>query len=89
MAFDPRKPDPNTSGKLKIDLAKFPNGLQFTVKMDKKPYLSFVTGDGANLDNLFVPPGVQSLSRDPQERRPGMGLEYRERQFQSEKEARL
>ena len=29
--------------------------------MDKQPYLSFVTGDGASLDNLFVPPGVQSF----------------------------
>ena len=30
-AFDPRKLDPNTNGKLKIDVSKFPNGLQFTV----------------------------------------------------------
>jgi serine/threonine-protein kinase len=60
-AFNPRKLDPNTSGKLKIDVGKFPNGLQFTVMMDKQPYLTFVTGDGASLDNLFVPPGVQSF----------------------------
>jgi hypothetical protein len=60
-AFDPRKLDPNTSGKLKIDVGKFPNGLQFTVMMDKQPYLTFVTGDGASLDNLLVPPGVQSF----------------------------
>ena len=60
-AFDPRKLDPNTNAKLKIDVGKFPSGLQFTVMMDKQPYLSFVTGDGASLDNLFVPPGVQSF----------------------------
>ena len=42
-------------------MGKFPNGLQFTVMMDKQPYLTFVTGDGASLDNLFVPPGVQSF----------------------------
>jgi len=60
-AFDPRKLDPNTNGKLKIDLAKFPSGLQFTVELNKQPYLRFVTGDGSNLDDLFVPPGVQQL----------------------------
>ena len=60
-AFDPRKLDPNTNAKLKIELAKFPNGLQFTVEMNKQPYLRFVTGDGASLDDLFVPPGVQQL----------------------------
>ncbi len=60
-AFDPRKLDPNTNAKLKIDVGKFPNGLQFTVMMGNQPYLTFVTGDGASLDNLFVPPGVKSF----------------------------
>ena len=60
-AFDPRKGDPNTNAKLKIDLSKFPNGVQFTVEMNKKPYLSFTTGDGSSLDNLLVPPGVQAF----------------------------
>jgi predicted Ser/Thr protein kinase len=60
-AFDPRKLDPNTNAKLKIELSKFPNGLQFTVMMNKQPYLRFVTGDGSSLDDLFVPPGVQQI----------------------------
>jgi len=60
-AFDPRKADPNTNAKLKIDLSKFPNGVQFIVEMNKKPYLTFVTGDGSSLDNLAVPPGVQTF----------------------------
>ena len=42
-------------------MSKFPNGLQFTVEMGNQPYLTFVTGDGASLDNLFVPPGVKSF----------------------------
>jgi hypothetical protein len=46
---------------LKIDLAKFPNGLAFTVEMNKQPYLHFTTGDGASLDNLYVPPGAQQF----------------------------
>jgi hypothetical protein len=61
-AFDPRKLDPNKNAKLKIDPAKFPNGLLFTVQMNKKLYLHFTTGDGSNLDNLYVPPGVQQFS---------------------------
>jgi hypothetical protein len=29
--------------------------------MDKKPYLNFITGDKTNLDNLYVPAGVQEF----------------------------
>jgi hypothetical protein len=46
---------------LKIDLGKFPNGLAFSVEMGRQPYLQFVTGDGASLDNLYVPPGIQQF----------------------------
>ena len=60
-AFDPRKADPNTNAKLKIELAKFPSGLQFSVELNNRPYLQFVTGDGSSLDSLFVPPGVQQM----------------------------
>jgi serine/threonine protein kinase len=60
-AFDPRKLDPNKNAKLKIELAKFPNGLPFSVEMNKQPYLHFTTGDGASLDDLFVPPGSQKF----------------------------
>jgi hypothetical protein len=60
-AFDPRKLDPNKNAKLKIELAKFPNGLPFIVEMNKQPYLHFTTGDGASLDNLYVPPGTQKF----------------------------
>jgi predicted Ser/Thr protein kinase len=60
-AFDPRKADPNKNAKLKIDVSKFPEGLPFTVLMNKQPYLHFITGDGSSLDNLYVPPGMQEF----------------------------
>jgi serine/threonine-protein kinase len=60
-AFNPRKLDPNASTKLKIELSKLPNGLPVNVNMNKKPYLSFVTGDKTDLENLYVPAGVQEF----------------------------
>ncbi len=60
-SFDPHKLDPNKSGRLKIDVGKFPTGLPFTVEMNKQPYVHFITGDAASLDNLHVPPGVQAF----------------------------
>jgi serine/threonine protein kinase len=60
-AFDPRKADPNKNGKLKIDVSKFPKGLPFTVSMNNKPYIHFITGDGSSLDNLYAPPGMQQF----------------------------
>jgi serine/threonine protein kinase len=60
-AFDPRKADPNKNGKLKIDVSKFPKGLPFTVTMNNKPYIHFITGDGSSLDNLYAPPGMQQF----------------------------
>jgi hypothetical protein len=30
--------------------------------MDKKPYLSFVSGDKTDLDNLYIPAGAHALS---------------------------
>jgi serine/threonine-protein kinase len=60
-AFDPRKADPNQNGKLKIDVSKFPKGLPFTVQMNNKPYIHFITGDGTSLDNLYAPPGMQQF----------------------------
>jgi hypothetical protein len=60
-AFDPRKADPDKNGKLKIDVSKFPKGLPFTVLMNNKPYIHFITGDGSNLDNLYAPPGMQQF----------------------------
>jgi len=59
--FNPRKLDPNTSTKLKIELSKLPKGLPVNINMDKKPYLNFITGDKTNLDNLYVPAGVQEF----------------------------
>ncbi|MGA2570980.1 MAG: serine/threonine-protein kinase [Terracidiphilus sp.] len=59
--FDPRKADPNQNAKLKIDVSRFPNGLAFTINMNRQPYLQFVTGDGTSLDNLYVPAGVQTF----------------------------
>jgi len=60
-AFDPRKADPNKNGRLKIDVSKFPKGLPFTVSMNNRPYIHFITGDGSNLDNLYAPPGMQQF----------------------------
>jgi serine/threonine-protein kinase len=60
-AFDPRKADPDKNGKLKIDVSKFPKGLPFTVSMNNKSYIHFITGDGSNLDNLYAPPGMQQF----------------------------
>ncbi len=61
VAFDPRKLDPNTSTKLKIEPSKLPNGLPINVELDRKPYLSFITGDKTDLDNLYIPAGVHEL----------------------------
>ncbi|MGB8028689.1 MAG: serine/threonine-protein kinase [Terracidiphilus sp.] len=60
-AFDPRNADPSKNGKLKIDVSKFPKGLPFTVQMNNKPFIHFITGDGSNLDNLYAPPGTQQF----------------------------
>jgi serine/threonine-protein kinase len=60
-ATDPHKLDPNNNSKFKIELSHLPIGLPVTVIMNKAPYLSFVTGDATNLDNLYVPPGIQTF----------------------------
>ncbi len=60
-AFDPRKLDPNTNAKLKIELNRLPVGVPYTVEMNGKVYLRGITGEDGDLDNLFVPPGVQEF----------------------------
>jgi len=60
-ASDPHKLDPNTNSKFKIELSHIPNGVPFVVMMDKSVYLSFISGDKTDLNNLFVPPGVQTF----------------------------
>jgi serine/threonine-protein kinase len=60
-ATDPHKLDPNANSKFKIELSHLPLGLPVTVLMNKAPYLSFVTGDATNLDNLYVAPGIQTF----------------------------
>jgi hypothetical protein len=60
-AFDPRKADPDKNGKLKIDVSKFPKGIPFTVSMNNKSYIHFISGDGSNLNNLYAPPGMQQF----------------------------
>ena len=60
-AFDPHKLDANTNSKFKIELSHLPIRLPLTVEMNNTVYLSFVTGDATNLDNLFVPPGIQTF----------------------------
>jgi serine/threonine-protein kinase len=60
-ATDPHKLDPNANSKFKIELSKFPNGVPLTVEMNKAVYLRFISGDKTDLNNLFVPPGVQTF----------------------------
>ena len=42
-------------------MSKFPNGVSLTVEMNKSVYLHFISGDKTDLNNLFVPPGVQTF----------------------------
>jgi eukaryotic-like serine/threonine-protein kinase len=58
---DPHKLDPNTNAKFKIQLSGFPNGVPLTVEMNKTVYLHFISGDKTDLNNLYVPPGVQTF----------------------------
>jgi len=60
-ASDPHKLDPNANSKFKIELSHIPNGVPFTVLMNKTVYLRFISGDKTDLNNLFVPPGVQTF----------------------------
>ncbi len=60
-ASDPHKLDPNTNSKFKIELSKFPNGVSLTVEMNKTVYLRFISGDKTDLNNLYVPPGIQTF----------------------------
>jgi serine/threonine-protein kinase len=60
-ASDPHKLDPNANSKFKIQLSHIPNGLPITVEMNKTVYLRFVAGDKTDLNNLYVPPGVQNF----------------------------
>ena len=61
VAADPHKLDPNANSKFKIELSHIPNGLHIAVQINKSAYLSFVSGDKTDLNNLFVPPGVQQF----------------------------
>jgi serine/threonine-protein kinase len=60
-ATDPHKLDPNANSKFKIELSHVPNGVPLTVEMNKAVYLRFISGDKTDLNNLFVPPGVQTF----------------------------
>ncbi len=59
--FDPRKLDPNTNAKLRIELTHLPDGVPYTIEMNGKAYLRGITGESIDLSNLFVPPGVQEF----------------------------
>jgi len=60
-ATDPHKLDPNANSKFKIELSHIPNGVPLTVEINKTTYLHFISGDKADLNNLFVPPGIQTF----------------------------
>jgi predicted Ser/Thr protein kinase len=61
LGFDPRKLDPKTNAKMKIDLSHLPMGLPYVVQMNGKVYLRGITGEKTDLDNLYVPPGTQKF----------------------------
>ena len=61
LGFDPRKLDPKTNSKFKIDLSRVPDGLPYVVQMNGKVYLRGITGEKTDLDNLYVPPGTQKF----------------------------
>ncbi|SPE21011.1 putative Serine/threonine-protein kinase PknB [Candidatus Sulfotelmatomonas gaucii] len=61
LGFDPRKLDPKTNAKMKIDLSHLPVGLPYVVQMNGKVYLRGITGEKTDLDNLYVPPGTQKF----------------------------
>jgi hypothetical protein len=42
-------------------LSHIPNGVPFTVEMNRAVYLRFISGDKTDLNNLFVPPGIQTF----------------------------
>jgi serine/threonine-protein kinase len=60
-SFNPRSLDPKTNARLKIELSHLPDHVPYTVFMNGKVYLRGTTGDGAKLDDLYVPPGVQEF----------------------------
>ena len=61
-AFNPRSLDSKTNAKLKVELKHVPDGLGFTIEMNRRPYLRTVSGDKRSLEDLFVPPGIQEFS---------------------------
>jgi len=61
VPFNPRTLDAKTNAKLKIQFSNFPKGLPYTVEMNGKVYLRGAIGDSTNLDNLYVPPGMQEF----------------------------
>ena len=60
-AFDPQKLNPTSNTRFKIELNHLPSGLPVTVRMNRAVYLRFVTNGRSSLDNLFVPPGIQTF----------------------------
>ena len=60
-AVDPHKLDPNANCKFKIELNHLPSGLPITVNMNRTTYIAFVSGDKTDLNNLYVPPGIQQF----------------------------
>ena len=61
LPFDPKSLDPRQNARLKLELDRFPAGLAFTMTMNGKVYFKGTTGNKAEYENLFVPPGVQEF----------------------------
>jgi serine/threonine-protein kinase len=61
VGFDPKTLDPKTNAKLKIELSRIPDGMPFTVEMNRKVYMNGVAGDKSTFENVLVPPGVQEF----------------------------
>jgi predicted Ser/Thr protein kinase len=61
--FNPKSLDPKGNSKLKIEADRMPAGIDFTVEMNGKVYLqSSAEGNKTEIDNLYVPPGVQEFN---------------------------
>jgi serine/threonine protein kinase len=62
LDFDPRTLDPKQNARLKIDSEQMPQGLDFTVEMNGKPYFR-KTGAGGKPqdDGFYVPPGIHEF----------------------------
>lgn len=61
VEFNPKKLDPKTSVKLKLDMSKVPGALQFVLDMDGKVYYKGTAQNRGDFDTLYAPTGVHEF----------------------------